>query len=190
MQLSDLFFWTDCRNRVGFKNIGGDELAALINASGGGPSAQVGKGAVVQRAPTETIPDGFPGLAVIWTGFPNPVYDDLGFFDSGDPTKLTIPDVTPAIERVTLTATMVWSSDATSDKQGEIKKNGVTVTESGIASMTASADLPVVTQYLNITGGPFSVVAGDFFTLQAIQFSSPSATKTLARAVMSITVVK
>jgi hypothetical protein len=34
MNLSDLFFWTDCRNRVGFKNIGGDELAALLAASG------------------------------------------------------------------------------------------------------------------------------------------------------------
>lgn len=190
MNLSDLFFWSNADNNTGLENIRGDELAALIAAASGGPSAQVGQGAVVQRAPSEVITDGFPGVTVIWTGFPNPVYDDLGFFDGGDPTKLTIPDVTPAIERVTLTATMVWTSDATSDRQGEIKKNGITVTESGIASMTASADPPVVTQYLNITGGPFSVVAGDFFTLQAIQFSSPSATKTLARAVMSITVVK
>jgi len=190
MSLTDLFFATDFFNRLGRANIRGDELAALLSTEGGLVGGQIGKGALVQRAPAETITDGFPGVTIIFTSFPIPTYDDLGFWSAGDPTKLTVPLTSPPIQRVQITCSTVWSSDASSSKHIEIKKNGITVDASGLAGVPASAGAPVTTQYINAVSAPFSVVAGDFFELQAIQFSSPSASKTLARATMAILVVK
>ena len=125
MSLSDLFFGTDFFNRIGRKNIRGDELAALIAAEGGLLSGQIGQGCAVQRAPAETITDGFPGVTVIWTGFPNPFYDDLGFFSGAAPTRLTIPAVTPAIQRVLIMAQTVWGSGGDFTPLCQIHMNGI-----------------------------------------------------------------
>lgn len=189
MQLSDLFFWSDANNNTGLENIRGDELAALISAASGGPSAQVGKGCAVQRAPSEPVADGFPGIDVTFTGFPNPFYDDLGFFDSGSPTLLTIPDVDPPIERVLITGNAVWSGSNSTNFQAQINHNGGASFQGGIQSVHAQGGT-AITQYQSVSSGPTEVEAGDTFTLRVFQFSFPSASQTLARGTLTLLVVK
>ena len=96
MALIDLFFGTDFFNRIGRKNIRGDELAALINAQGA--SANIGKGALVAFNGNFSVPNSLDQF-VTWDTL---IYDDLGFTDLGgaNPERLVIPDVTPAIKRV------------------------------------------------------------------------------------------
>lgn len=184
MQLSDLFFWSSADNNTGLENIRGDELAALISAANGGPSAQVGKGCRVQRAPTESVPDGFPGVVVTFTGFPNPFYDDLNFYDGT--TGLVIPDVDPPIQRVQLIGHEVWSGNAAGQYNMFILKNGGAI---GDGRQSVQRGTPN-TQYLNATSGPLDVVPGDKFELLALQFSSPVGTRTMSFAMFTLLVTK
>lgn len=190
MNLNEMWFGVDVVNRTGRKNIRGDELAALIAAAAGGPSAQVGKGVAVQRAPALAVADGFPGqVEVTWTGFPNPFYDDLNFWSAGDPTKLTIPDVDPPIERVLLVGNAVWSGSNTTNFQSQIVHTGAASDQGGIQSTHAQGGT-AITQYESVSTGPIPVDAGDQFALRVFQFSFPSASQTLARATLTLVVVK
>ena len=169
MQLSDLFFWTDCRNRVGFKNIGGDELAALLAASGLISSPHVGLGAAVHRNDAVAIADN----NAINVTFQIEDYDDLGFFDlAGDATKLTIPALTPPIQRVVVGGGALFDNTANGTSNVAIRRNGSILgfNAAGVGTRSATrnfapglidAQVTTITSSLKATAGDeFQLVAG------------------------------
>lgn len=94
LTLDDLFIGVDVVNRTGRVNITGQELADLINAQGA--SGNIGKGALV-TGPNISMPN----MLNVNFIYDTIIYDDLGFVNLGaDATRLTIPNVTPAIQRV------------------------------------------------------------------------------------------
>jgi hypothetical protein len=185
MNLSDLWFGTDVVNRTGRKNIRGDELAALIAASGLGASPFTGASVSARRAGAFSVPDGFGGYDLQFDAGTD--FDDLGFFDAGQPTRLTIPDTDPAISRVLVIGNLVWSSSNNTNFQVQIRRTPVLNNESQ-QSVSAQGGT-AVTQYLN-TSLISNVSPGDYFEVRAYQFSFPSANKTLARGHLMLTVLK
>lgn len=173
MNLSDLFFWTNCKNRVGFPNIRGDELAALINAAGASPN--VGLGAEMSRIGTLAVPN--VGTAIPAT-FDTEEFDDLGFIDiPTDDTRITIPSVTPAIERVQLTGFFRWENLAgqlTGYRAMEVWKNNTNpaATEGGSLVRWNANDAIGATKDTMIVSFSQRVTAGDFFQLRASQNST------------------
>lgn len=185
MNLSDLFFWTNSNNNVGLPNIRGDELAAEIAASGLGASPFTGASVSARRAASQSVADGFAGYDLVFDAGTD--FDDLGFFDAGQPTRLTIPDTNPAISRVLVIGNLVWSSSNNTNFQVQIRRTPVLNNESQ-QSVSAQGGT-AATQYLN-TSIISNVSPGDYFEVRAYQFSFPSASKTLARGHLMLTVLK
>ena len=183
MQLSDLFFWTDCRNRVGFRNIDGDELAALINAASGAGNRGASVG--VERAALFSVPTGEAGYTVEFSA--GEEFDDLGFFDPSDNTKLTIPVTDPPISRVLLRALTVWSPVVVGSAfNAQILKSGGASLEArqSVNNLTGTA----ITTFCSVTTIE-DVVPGDVFTLRAAHILS-AGNVNLARANMALTVLR
>ena len=107
MALSDLFFGTDFFNRIGRKNIRGDELAAML---GGG--IRQGQGALISRSSPQSIPgQAVPTPPTKIIDFDTVVYDDLNFAGPND-DGFTIPDLDPPIQRVQLWCHLSWFPNA------------------------------------------------------------------------------
>lgn len=192
MQLSDLFFWTTADNNTGMKNITGDELAALINAGGGGASPFIGMGANVRASSNQNIVNGLQGTVVV---FNIENYDDLDFVDLGaDNDRMTIPVTDPQITRISLSAFFRWNNTAggqTGVREMIFTKNG----GGGISSPGFSTNRFVppdtgATDALNtFTSQPQQCVAGDFFGVTAFQ-NSGNDPQNLLGAQLSIAVLR
>jgi len=181
MSLSDLFFGTDFFNRLGRRNIRGDELSSMI--SGGGPNGGASVG--VERAALFSVPVGFAGYIVEFSA--GAEFDDLGFFDPADNTKLTIPTTDPPISRVLLRALTVWSPTVPGSAfYSQILKAGGASLEAqqSVNNLTGTA----ITSYCSVTMIE-DVIPGDVFTLRAYHILS-AGNVNMARANMALTVLR
>lgn len=123
------------------------------------------QGALVKLTSDEALASGAV-LAIPWDA---EVYDEGGWWTSGAATRLTVPT---GVTRVRLTGTVAIVSGLTADRfLVRLQKND-----------DASATLQVAQDLDPITGGPvlsisspvLTVVAGDFFELEAFQDSGGS----------------
>ncbi|NIT36981.1 MAG: hypothetical protein GTN49_10870 [candidate division Zixibacteria bacterium] len=167
MNLTDLWFGTDVVNRTGRKNIRGDELAALLAASGFFASPQVGKGAVVRGPNAQSIP---PTVDQTIT-FNTVDYDDLGFFSATQPTRFTIPDVDPPINRVIFGGAHRFDSGGGGTRRMlNLRKNGNQqgnfIFPAGAFQLSANSTGTQGNRG-SASSGPTEVVAGDIFALTA-----------------------
>jgi hypothetical protein len=183
VDLTDLFFWTGAKNRTGLDNIRGDELAALITAASGG--ANRGASVGVERPALFSVPTGFAGYIVEFSAAAE--FDDLGFFDPADNTKLTIPVTDPPISRVLLRALTVWSPVVVGSAfhAAILKAGGASLeADQSTNNLTGTA----VTTFCSVTMIE-DVVPGDVFTLRAYHILS-AGNVNLARANMALTVLR
>lgn len=158
MPLSDLFFGTDFFNRLGRRNIRGDELATMIALGG-----VVGGGALVSREASQSI----DADAVTPVIFDSETYDDAGFFDlGGAPTRLTVP---AGITRIQLWCTLRWTEDAAIELITVSLKNGDDFSsENAGPGMFADFRNPQDDDfgyYITLSSASVVVVEGDFFEL-------------------------
>ena len=123
---------------VGFSNIA-DISAKLLQFWGGN---QATGNALIAQGLGRTPTFGAPSLGVIGQGvgvsgsnatlasgvataasFSTVVFDDLGFFNAGDPTLITIPEDS-GITRISLSATVQWGQNSTGRRAIFTEKNG------------------------------------------------------------------
>lgn len=171
MALSDLFFWSSADNETGLQNIRGDELAALLAASGLFPSTNIGLGAIAQGT-TQPI-GGFASEDAIH--FNQIVQDDLGFLNvsSGSPrdTQFIVPDVDPPIQRVVFGGAFRYAPGGGGDyrsmnlrKNGNQQGSGIVFSQGGFGLAPVSQDATLGNRF-SATSGQTVVNVGDVFTM-------------------------
>lgn len=120
-------------------------------------------------------------------------YDDLGFFDGGQPTRLTIPVTVPQFTRVMLIGYWQWDTpyDVGSFQLSLAKNFNFSQTQQGFSITrypgigASDAGVPTIA---TLSSQPFVVVPGDFFELIGLQ--NGQANLTLDNAQLSILVLK
>jgi len=159
MALSDLFFATDFFNRLGRKNIRGDELAAMLGGAGVSGSA-----AVMSSSSGQNV---LPGVQTVLT-FPIVRYDDLTFTSAAN--RFTIP---AGVSRVLLHATISASGLVTQNETTSWRINGAFVPvnrlDLGFENVSDGAAGHMKPSAWTWTTLPINVVAGDFFEVVAFQ---------------------
>jgi len=129
---------------------------------GGGSSSFPFKGAFVTLAVNQPLPDNVGQIIT----FGVEQYDIGGWFDPGDPTKLTVPaDVT----RVRVCASFVCTLNVNGMRQIVIKKNGADIGP-GTGALNTPANARTTTDIGAFTA-VLEVVPGDYFQVEALQDS-------------------
>lgn len=133
------------------------------NSGGAGwqPFAPSGAGVLVSLASPLTIGNNSE-TAVTW---PTPIYDDLTFWSSGAPTRLTIPS---NVSRIRISCQTTWDNQTSGDRKMRVVKNGADEGNGLPAMRLPSAGSGDVTA-LNAAGGVVNVTAGDYLQLLVIQ---------------------
>ena len=175
MALIDLFFGTDFFNRIGRRNIRGDELAALIAATIPSGAGDVGKGAEMSKIGTFAVPNVGTQIPLI---FDTEFYDDLGFIDiPTDDDRIVIPVTSPQITRVQFSGFARWENLAgqiTGYREMDVWKNGINPAafQGGSLVRWNANDVIGATKDTMIESMPQLVVPGDFFQLRVGQNSA------------------
>ena len=173
MSLSDLFFGTDFFNRLGRKNIRGDELAALLSEAGLG-AGQIGMSAVASGANQDI--NNASDQPLVWDTIEE---DDLGFLDvsSGSPRneRFIIPDVDPPINKVIFGGAFRWEQSLAGDTRMinmrfNFSEHGALFPTAAM-QMTATMQDPAFANRNSVSSGPTRVSPGDIFTLSGFQDS-------------------
>lgn len=147
-----------------------EDFAAILDFVG-----QKGEGALVYGSTFQSIPTGVPTDVTDWN---TEVYDDLDFWSAGAPGLFTIPNVTPAIERVQVYFQYTWQPNATGLRNFFLEQNGGGNVRGGIIEngLFPSAAAPLGTTSYSM---PFEVSAGDTLGLVVNQDSGISLALTL-----------
>ncbi len=157
MNLSDLWFGTDFFNRIGRKNIRGDELATLIAEASGGVSTSLR--ASLNQFGAVAIPTGTPTTVV----FDNVGIDVGGWVPGDDPTNNIV--VPAGVSAIVAYANGIWASGGTGWGQIEIEQNSG-IFAPGAQQSVALGDTFVVKENCC---GIAEVSPGDIITLQVTQ---------------------
>lgn len=146
----------------------GNAAASATAAANSATQAQSGqKCALLELTPasTQTIPGATP-TAVAWNSIQ---FDDLGFWNGANPTRITIP-VGSGIERVRLCAGLRWVASAVGNRKLKIRSNGASGYPAN--SIWASDDRAAgAIGDATLTTGVFQVEEGMFFELLVEQNS-------------------
>lgn len=175
LQLSDLFFWRGAVNRTGLPNITGDELAALLSASGLG-IGNIGLGVLIKSALIfQTIPDSVETILNFdLAGGVDVIYDDLGFYDKNvDPTKLIIP-AGEGITAVQVFQRVNFQANSTGSRALRGRVNGAIAGDGMIDYILAAIVGGSTGMSISGTSAAVKVADGDFFQSDVIQTSGIS----------------
>lgn len=121
-----------------------------------------GKSAWILLSAINTIPNATT-TAIDWG---NVVHDDMGFFDSAKPARLTIPE---HVEKVRIVAGVNWANNTAGDRRLYISKNGKL---GGLDIVASSVNPAGATSADTITSPVLSnLKAGDYFQIYVYQDS-------------------
>lgn len=139
------------------------------NGAGVAPSWQANSASscLVYKTSAQSIPDNV-ATAISWN---TEQYDDLAFWNSGDPTKFTIPSGVSRI-RVSFCATIDNTAGEAGVWRAAVRKNGVYTYAGQPASQILTNAGTTGHLTLTSTSGALEVTAGDYFEVYITQDSS------------------
>lgn len=117
------------------------------------------KGALVRLLTNQSIPNN----AYTTVSFETALYDTSSFWDSGLPTRLTIPS---GVNKVVLKANVQWDANDTGRREFSLRKNGgsfIGQPDSRNAASQRTND--------NMASAVIDVIAGDYFEVVVLQNS-------------------
>ena len=180
INLADLFFWTGCKNRVGFPNIRGDELRNNLSGYNGASA-----GATLATPPF-SVPDSSPPVVVpVDFVFPG---DELGLYDPSI-FGFRIPDLDPPIQKIQLSIRIHWAAAAAGSRtMGTLQNATFPASFNDIVGVFPDSGDPAVGLTYTAAGPIFPTVAGQFYQMIAAQTSG--APLDISLAVFSIGVIR
>ena len=122
-------------------------------------NATLHQGALVRLTANQSIADN-SATVVSWDAAE---YDDLGFWDSGQPTRLTVPS---GVSKVRVSSNVRWANQSTGLRTADHLKNGVIFRGMGVHRQPAAQ----FSEH-NIHSAVVEVVAGDYFEARVHQTS-------------------
>ena len=125
--------------------------------------AQIKKKVLLRKETLQTFGSGVETFLT----FQTPIYDTSDFYNSINPTRITIPN---GVSKVKLNCGVSFEANATGTRAVTIRKNGSFIsgiTTLGVPGAGNSTDVQVVTPVID-------VVVGDYFEVRAVQFSGGS----------------
>lgn len=165
----------------GTDTISAEALQAMVTALTGqlnthlAEFAQYKKRKGVLLAMTGSIT--IPNSAFTFLPWDSVVYDTSGFYNSGQPTRITIP---AGVSKVKVSSNVCFNINANGPRQAQIQKNNADTPGSGSSNIVAGG---TVYDILNVASAVLPVEAGDYFEVRVLQTSGGSlATRNFAAA--------